>query len=243
MTEKLSVEEYSEKCRYFDENFEEITKNIEAAAKKSGRKPQDIILLAATKTVNVEIINYAIDKGLKFMGENRVQEFLSKEPELKPVHRHFIGHLQTNKVKDIIGKVEMIESVDSLKLAGEISKLSKKCGITTEVLVEINIGEEESKSGVKREDAEEFIRKISVLPNIKVRGLMAIPPICEKEEDVSQYFSQMHNLFVDIRAKNIDNSSMDYLSMGMSSDYVSAIEQGANIVRIGSSLFGKRIYK
>ncbi len=243
MTERLSIEELSRKCGYFDENFEDITERVKKAAQKSGRNEDDIILLAATKTVPTSVINHAIESGINYIGENRVQEFLSKDEQLLPVHKHFIGHLQTNKVKDIVGKVELIESVSSLKLAREIAKQSIKLGIVTEILIEINIGKEESKSGFMPEDAENAVREISKIAGLKIRGLMSIPPICEKEEEIRGYFSKMYNLFIDIKTKNIDNSSMEYLSMGMSEDFQIAIEEGANIVRIGTALFGKRIYK
>ncbi len=242
MTEKLSVSELTEKFGYFDSNFGDIKERIEKAAQKSGRQSEDIILLAASKTVAAEVINHGIEKGLRYIGENRVQEFLSKNDSLLPVHKHFIGHLQTNKVKDIVGKVEMIESVDSLKLAKEISKYSLKYGVETDILIEVNIGDEENKSGVDPEKLEELVREVAQLQGIHIKGLMAIPPICEDEEVLRKYFAKMYNLFIDIQTKNIDNSIMKYLSMGMSSDFDIAIEEGANIVRIGSSLFGKRNY-
>ena len=243
MTERLSIEEFAQKCEYFDENYEDIKTRLKAAAEKSGRSEEDITLLAATKTVHTAVINHAIEKGISFIGENRVQEFLSKDEQLLPVHKHFIGHLQTIKVKDIVGKVEMIESVSSIKLAREISKQSIRAGVMTDILIEINVGKEESKSGFMPQEAEEAVREISNMAGMKVRGLMAIPPICEKESEIRGYFSKMHNLFIDIRGKNIDNNSMEFLSMGMSEDFDIAIEEGANIVRIGSALFGKRIYK
>ncbi len=242
MTEKLSVSELQAKCGYFDANFEDIKNRIKSAAEKSGREAEDIILLAASKTVDVRVINHAIKQGLAFIGENRVQEFLSKNDRLMDVHKHFIGHLQTNKVKDIVGKVEMIESVDSLKLAREISKYSLKYGVETDILIEVNIGGEDNKSGIAPENLENLIREVALLPALHIKGLMAIPPICEDETVLRKYFAGMYNLFIDIRTKNIDNSSMEYLSMGMSSDFDIAIEEGANIVRIGSSLFGKRNY-
>lgn len=242
MTEKLSTEEIAEKTKIFDENFKDIKERVAAAAERSGRSPQDIILLAATKTVPVEVVNHAIEKGLSYIGENRVQEFLSKEAALLPVHRHLIGHLQTNKVRDIVGRVEMIESVDSLKLAREISKQSEKLGITTDILIEVNIGSEESKSGVAPEILEETVEEIAKLPFVKIRGLMAIPPICSENAQIRKYFKKMQQIFVDMRGKNIDNSSMEYLSMGMSHDFEIAIEEGANIVRVGTLLFGKRNY-
>ncbi|MBE6808752.1 MAG: YggS family pyridoxal phosphate-dependent enzyme [Ruminococcaceae bacterium] len=236
MMEKLSAKE-------FDANFLAITENIKNAAKKSGRSADDIILLAATKTVDVDTINYAIGKGISYIGENKVQELLSKDDGVIGAHRHFIGHLQTNKVKDIISRVEMIESVDSLKLAKEISKQAEKCGKFMEILIEVNIGGEESKWGFVPENTLEAIEEITKLPNIKIKGLMAIPPVCENSEENRNYFRKMYKLFIDIRDKNIDNSSMDILSMGMSDDYKIAIEEGANLIRLGTALFGRRIYK
>ena len=190
----------------FDDNYNDIEKAISLAAEKSGRKREDIILLAATKTVSSDIINHAIEKGINYIGENRVQEFLSKNEEINPTaHRHFIGHLQTNKVKDIVGKVEMIESVHSVKLAKVIGDLSVKKGIVTDILLEINIGNEESKSGFTAEELYEKIEEISQISGVKIKGLMAIPPICEKKEEIRQYFKQMNKLFIDIRAKKLDN--------------------------------------
>ena len=225
-------------------NYETIIRNISDAAITSGRRPEDITFLAATKTVDPEFINYAISLGLKFIGENKVQELLSKYEsyELDNAQLHFIGHLQSNKVRQIVGKVSMIESVDSLKLAQEISRQSIKQDITTDILIEVNVGREENKSGVMPENLEELLCQISTLPNISVRGLMAIPPICENEQKIRGYFQNMRNMFLDISAKKIDNIRMDTLSMGMSGDYREAILEGSNLVRIGSSLFGARNY-
>ena len=235
MTEKLYTD--------FDINYRVIEENIAAAAEKSGRKREDIILLAATKTVSPEFINYAIESGITYIGENRVQEFLSKEDALSSkAHRHFIGHLQTNKAKDIVGRVEMIESVHSLKLARLIGKLSEEKGIVTDILLEVNIGREENKSGFLKEELDEAIKEVSKISGIRLRGLMTIPPVCEKNSDAIPFFKEMYKLFIDNRDKKIDNVSMEYLSMGMSSDYAEAIECGSNIVRIGTSLFGKRNY-
>ena len=233
--EKLSIE-------IFDENYKTIMQNIAAAAEKSGRKYEDITLLAATKTVDADVINHAIKSGIDYIGENRVQEFLSKYDAYAPVHKHFIGHLQTNKVKDIIDKVELIHSVDSYKLAAEISKQAVKRGIVMDVLLEINIGDEQSKSGFTYDEALEAVQKAASLDGIRVKGLMAIPPVCEKAEQNREYFAKMKKLFIDIEAKKIDNSSMDILSMGMSDDYEVAIEEGANMVRLGTALFGRRNY-
>lgn len=236
MMEKLSAKE-------FQENYADITERINSAALRAGRNPEDIILLAATKTVDIDTINYAIEKGIKYIGENKVQELLLKDDSISGAHKHFIGHLQTNKVKDIINRVEMIESVDSLKLAAEISKQALKSGKTMDILIEINIGDEESKWGFTPENALDSIKEIVKLPNINVKGLMAIPPVCENMEENRKYFKQMYKLFIDISGEKIDNSSMEYLSMGMSDDFEIAIEEGANIIRLGTALFGKRIYK
>ncbi len=235
MTEKSSD-------KIFDENFKEIKKNISKAAQSIGKEAEDIILLAATKTVDASVINHAIESGLQFIGENRVQEFLSKKDALKPCHRHFIGHLQTNKVKDIVPYVELIHSVDSVHLAKEISSVSKKLNKTTDILLEVNIGREESKSGFLKENTLEAVKEIAKFPNIHIKGLMAIPPICDTPQKNIKYFEEMQKLFIDIGAEKIDNSNMDILSMGMSDDYVEAIKCGANLVRIGTALFGKRNY-
>ena len=235
MMEKLSAEE-------FDLNYERVLEKLEIAAEKSGRDKKEITLLAATKTVDPDTINYAIEKGITHIGENRVQELLSKHSLLKPAHSHFIGHLQTNKVKDIIDKVEMIESVDSLKLANEISKQALKRGITMDVLLEVNIGGEESKSGFTPEEVEKAVEEVAKLPAIRVKGLMAIPPAADLPEESRKYFRKMYKLFIDIQGKTIDNSNMSVLSMGMSNDFDIAAEEGATLVRIGTSLFGRRIY-
>ncbi len=229
--------------KHFTENYNEIKENIRCAAEKSGRNAADIIMLAAVKTVEPDLINFAIENGVNYIGQNRVQELLAKDDLIAPAHRHFIGHLQTNKVKDIINRVEMIESVDSVRLAREISKQALLHGKTMNVLLEVNIGEEESKSGFETQEIEAAAAEIAKLPGISVKGLMAIPPICEKSEQSRKYFALMYKLFIDIGAKKLDNVSMDYLSMGMSNDYHIAIEEGANIVRIGTSLFGQRNYK
>ncbi|MGN0452732.1 MAG: YggS family pyridoxal phosphate-dependent enzyme [Ruminococcus sp.] len=225
-------------------NYETIVENIAEAAIKSGRRPEDITFLAATKTVDPVYINYAISLGLDHIGENKVQELLSKYEAYDKANAniHFIGHLQTNKVKQIVGKVSMIQSVDSLKLAQMISEQSQKNGITTKILIEVNVGGEESKSGISPDELEDLLYKISPLPSVSVDGLMAIPPICENKQKICRYFENMRNMFIDISHKNIDNISMNTLSMGMSGDYCEAIMEGATLVRIGSSLFGARNY-
>ena len=236
MMEKLSAEE-------FDFNFERVLERLNTAAERSGRNIGDITLLAATKTVDADTINYAIEKGITHIGENRVQELLSKHSLLKPAHSHFIGHLQTNKVKDIIDKVEMIESVDSLRLANEISKQALKNGTEMDILLEVNIGGEESKSGFSPNELENAVEEIAKLPAIRVKGLMAIPAATDSPEESRKYFRKMYKLFIDIRDKKIDNSNMSVLSMGMSNDFDIAAEEGATLVRVGTSLFGRRIYK
>ena len=234
MTEKSSIS-------FLETNYNDIKSRFDAAVKKSGRKDGEVILLAATKTVAPEIINEAINLGITHIGENRVQEFLSKNDAItKNVTRHFIGHLQTNKVNDIVGKVSMIESVHSLKLAREIGKCSEKLGTITDVLIEINIGGEESKSGFSPDEIDAAIDEMSAISGIRIRGLMCIPPICEKSEQVREYFNSMSKLFVDIGLKKRDNVTMEFLSMGMSSDFEDAIECGSNLVRVGTALFGKR---
>lgn len=235
MMEKLSAKE-------FDKNYAEVLNRLDTALQKIGKERKDVILLAATKTVDFETINYALLKGIDYIGENKVQELLSKEDKINPCRRHFIGHLQTNKVKDIINRVEMIHSVDSLKLAKEISKQAVKNCKTMEILLEINIGGEDSKWGFDAENIIGNIKEIATLPNIKIKGLMAIPPICEESEENRKYFNKMKKLFVDIRDENIDNVDMDILSMGMSDDFDIAVEEGANLIRLGTALFGRRIY-
>ncbi len=236
MMEKLSAKE-------FDQNYDLVLNRFNSALEKSPRDDKNIILLAATKTVDVDTINYAISKGIDYIGENKVQELLSKHLYLNKVHNHFIGHLQTNKVKDIIDKVELIHSVDTIKLAKEISKQAIKNNKVIDVLLEVNIGGEESKWGFKPEDIETALFEICTLEGIFVKGLMTIPPVCYEKQEVRKYFQKMYKLYVDISNKKIDNSSMEILSMGMSDDFDIAIEEGANLVRIGTALFGKRIYK
>ncbi len=239
--ENLSI---SERIAIFDENYSYVLGRIEAACGRAGRSLDEIRLLAATKTVPVEVINHAIKSGIKLVGENRVQEFCDKFDLLdKSAERHHIGRLQTNKVKYIVGKVSMVESVDSLRLAEELSKRSVAAGVTTDVLIEVNIGGESSKSGVSPDEAESFVLKTAQFDGICVRGLMCIPPISESDKKIRENFDKMYKLFVDISSKKTDNISMEFLSMGMSGDFEQAIESGANIIRLGSILFGARSYR
>lgn len=245
MTEKsFDNDQLQQRCRDFDENFKRIYDTIGEAALQSGRQPEDITLLAATKTVPPAVIEYATSHGIQVIGENRAQELNEKYPfyHLPTSQIHFIGHLQTNKVASVVGKVGMIQSVDSLKLAKEISKKSEALSMVTDILLEINVGGEENKSGLPPEQAVSLALEASQLPGIRIRGLMTIPPIANDPNITRKFFSNIYAMSVDIRRKNIDNVSMDILSMGMSSDYREAILEGSTMVRIGSLLFGKRIY-
>ncbi len=204
----------------------------------------DIVLLAATKTRTPEEINFAIDCGLTHIGENRVQELLEKYDKINTdrVQVHFIGHLQTNKVKYIVDKVDMIQSVDSYELASEISKRALAKGKRMDILVELNLAAEETKSGIRPEDTLDFIQKISPLEGISVKGLMAIPPICTDSARQLEFFQKIFEIFIDISSKNIDNSNMQVLSIGMSDDYAIAASAGSTMVRVGSGIFGARVY-
>ncbi len=241
--EKLS-NELEQRFRNVEENLKIIQSRIAQAAVKSGRDPRDITLLAATKTVPVEVINHGIALGIDHIGENKVQELCEKYDSysLERCELQFIGHLQTNKVKNIVGKVGMVQSVGSVKLASEISRLSLAHSLTTNVLIEVNIGSEANKSGVLPQNLYDLLPEIAALPCVCVLGLMAIPPANATESETMAYFSNMFKYFVDIKTKKIDNIHMDFLSMGMSSDYYQAILAGANMVRVGSALFGPRIY-
>ncbi|MBO5420768.1 MAG: YggS family pyridoxal phosphate-dependent enzyme [Clostridia bacterium] len=234
------------KQRFHDieENYKTIKENIVQAALKSGRKPEDVRFMAVTKTVESLYINHALSLGVDLIGENRVQEFLGKRDELNlnGVEKHLIGHLQTNKVRQIVGEVDMIDGVDSIKVAKEIGKVSQKKGIITDVLVEVNIGGEESKFGLDPVKLDETVCEMAEIDGIRICGLMAIPPICTDEEENRKFFSNMYTMFLDIKAKKLDNVNMNILSMGMSDDYVSAILEGSTMVRVGSSLFGRRVY-
>lgn len=228
---------------YISENIKSIREKIDNAAQKAGRDPKDVLLLAVSKTVDVPRIKAAVAEGLDELGENHVQEIMEKyEPMGPDVKWHMIGHLQTNKVKYIIDKVKLIHSVESLKLAEEINKQAKKHGLVMDILVEINMAKEESKYGIMPEDAPAFIESLSSLENIRVRGLMTVAPNVENGEENRVYFRNMKKLLVDINAKNINNINMDVLSMGMTGDYITAVEEGATIVRVGTGIFGKRNY-
>jgi len=231
-----------------EENYREITERMAQAALRSGRRPEDIELVAVTKTVPIEYINRSIELGVRHVGENRVQELSSKFDDfLRPddgLKISVIGHLQTNKARKAVSMADMVQSVDSEHLALELSKSAAALEKTLECLIEINIGQEESKSGIDIVRAEELVLSTAEMPGLKVCGLMVIPPFDPNPDNTRVYFEKIHKLFIDIQSKKHDNSNieMKYLSMGMSADYAQAIEEGSNMVRIGSALYGARVY-
>ena len=226
------------------ENVLKIKKAMQEAAIKAGRDPKDILLCAATKMNDAENVRQAIAAGVDCCGENRVQELTQKlgENAYAGAPVHFIGHLQTNKVKKVVGKVSLIHSVDSLRLLEAISKEAAKQGICQDILLEVNIGNEESKSGFAPHQLPEVLSQIGNFENVRVRGLMAIPPICQNSTDNHKFFQKMCNLSVDITAKKYDNVSVEILSMGMSDDYEDAIACGSTMIRVGTAIFGSRGY-
>lgn len=226
------------------ENLEFVKSMIHNACQESKRKETEITLIAVSKTKPLSMLEVAYQCGCRDFGENKVQELLEKAEVLpKDIRWHMIGHLQRNKVKYIIGKTALIHSVDSVRLAQEISKEAGKKEITVSILIEVNIGSEESKYGVAPEQAEELIREISQFPYLKIEGFMAVAPYTEDAESNRQYFERLRDLSVDIKSKNIDNVYMNVLSMGMSGDYAVAIQEGATMVRVGTGIFGERDYQ
>ncbi len=225
------------------ENLKKVEENIRQACERSGRNREDVTLIAVSKTKPVEMMEEAMGAGIHVFGENKVQEILKKEV-LLPADTiwHLIGHLQRNKVRQIAGKVAMIHSVDSLRLAEQIQKEYEKIEQTAQILIEVNVAREDSKFGLMPEETEETIRKIALMPNIHVCGLMTIAPYVENPEENRIHFRNLRKLLVDINAKNIDNISMRELSMGMTGDYEIAIEEGATFVRVGTGIFGNREY-
>lgn len=226
------------------ENIRVIRETMAQAAKAAGREPSEVLLCAATKMNDAAAVREAVAAGVDCCGENRVQELTQKLAEGaytgKPVH--FIGHLQTNKVKQVVGKVDLIESVDRMELLECIEKTAAKLGIVQPILLEVNIGAEESKSGFSQEEIWQTVEKMADFPHCRLRGLMAIPPISLHPGDNLRYFAEMRNLFVDISEKKYDNVDMECLSMGMSGDYADAIAEGATMIRVGTAIFGPRNY-
>ena len=226
------------------ENVARIRAEIEKAARAAGRDPKEITLCAATKMNDADKVRQAIAAGIICCGENRVQELTEKlsQNACEGAAIHFIGHLQTNKVKQVVGKVSLIQSVDSDRLLSAISKEAQRQGITQDVLLEINIGNEESKSGFEIGDIHPILEKLADFPGIRVLGLMAIPPICEKSGDNNKFFQEISQLAVDITRKKYDNVCMEILSMGMSGDFADAIACGSTMIRVGTAIFGARDY-
>ncbi|MBO5197546.1 MAG: YggS family pyridoxal phosphate-dependent enzyme [Lachnospiraceae bacterium] len=224
-------------------NLSVIEDRIAAACARAGRAREEVTLIAVSKTKPVSAIEDAIRCGIREFGENKVQELTDKYDQVTvPVNWHLIGHLQRNKVKYIIGKTRLIHSVDSVRLAAQIEEEAAKKDCICDILIELNIAGEESKFGVTSEELEAMIREIAAFPHIRIKGLMTVAPFVENPEENRPCFCKMRELFLDIKSKNIDNVSMETLSMGMSKDFETAIEEGATMVRIGTSIFGERIY-
>ena len=226
------------------ENVAYIKSQIREAATACGRNPEEILLCAATKMNDADAVRQAIAAGVDLCGENRVQELVQKQAEdaYRGAPVHFIGHLQTNKVRQVVGKVDLIQSVGSVRLLDAIEKEAAKQGICQQILLEVNIGNEESKSGFAVPELPEVLPKMGGFSHIQVRGLMAIPPICENSADSRKFFQEMYNLCVDIRAKKYDNVWVDILSMGMTDDFREAIACGSTMIRVGTAIFGPRNY-
>lgn len=225
------------------ENLEEVERKISAACERAGRDRSEVTLIAVSKTKPVPMLTEAYDTGIREFGENKVQEMMDKFDAMpKDIHWHMIGHLQRNKVKYLMGKSYLIHSVDSYRLAEEISSQSVKHNVVTDILIEVNIAGEETKFGTSREEAIRLVEDAANLPNIHICGLMTIAPFVEDPEDNRKYFRQIRELSVDIKEKNIDNVDMRILSMGMTGDYEVAIEEGATMVRVGTGIFGERNY-
>ena len=226
------------------ENVARIKQDMKAAATAAGRDPKDILLCAATKMNDADAVRQAIAAGVDCCGENRVQELTQKLAqnayEGAPVH--FIGHLQTNKVKQVVGKVCLIHSIDSMRLLEAVNKEAARQAICQDILLEINVGNEASKSGFSIEEMPEVLPKMGEFSNIRVRGLMAIPPICQNPTDNHKFFQEIYQLTVDIRAKKYDNVCVDVMSMGMSDDFADAIACGSTMIRVGTAIFGSRGY-
>jgi len=228
-----------------EQNIAAIRARMDEAAIACGRDPKEILLCAATKMNDADAVRRAVLGGVDCCGENKVQELCQKQPlgayDGKPVH--FIGHLQTNKVKQVVGKVDLIQSVDRLNLLECIEKEAAKQDLVQDILFEVNIGEEESKGGFTPQEVKDLAAKMADFPHCHLMGLMAIPPICTEENGNSKYFTQMYQIFVDIREKKYDNVNMVCLSMGMSDDYADAIRCGSTMVRVGTAIFGARNYQ
>lgn len=225
------------------DNYFNVKAKIEEECEKCGRSKEEVTLIAVSKTKPVEALKEVYDCGCRHFGENKVQELMDKYEVLpKDIHWHMIGHLQRNKVKYLIGKTYLIHGVDSLRLAEEISKEAMKKGVDVNILIEVNVANEETKFGTNLDEAVELTMQIAKLPNIHVKGYMTIAPYVENPEENREYFKKLRQLSVDITQKNIDNVSVEFLSMGMTNDYLVAVSEGANFVRVGTGIFGERDY-
>lgn len=225
------------------ENLDHIEKRVQEACARAGRRREEVTLICVTKTKPLEMLQEAYDSGQREFGENKVQEIVRKKPDLPDdIHWHMIGHLQRNKVKMLMGSTVMIHSVDSLSLAKEISKQAQKAGIVMPILIEVNAAQEESKFGVRTDEVKGLVREISALPGVCVRGLMTIAPYTDDPETNRPYFRSLRELSVDINRESFHNVSMDVLSMGMTGDFEVAIEEGATHIRVGTAIFGERVY-
>ena len=223
------------------EHLQEIRIQMEESCRKAGRDPKEVTLIAVSKTKPVDMLQEAYQAGARQFGENKVQELLGKIPQMpQDVDWHLIGHLQTNKVKGVIGKTSLIHSVDSVTLAGELEQESAKQGLATDILLEVNVAREESKFGFFLEDTEKALRTISLFPHVRVCGLMTIAPFVADAEENRPVFRKLYEFYVDMKSKNIDNVNMAVLSMGMTGDFRVAIEEGATMIRVGTGIFGLR---
>jgi len=228
---------------YLVHNLKDVNERIDEACKKAGRETQEITLIAVSKTVESDVINESITKGVTDIGENKVQEIIRKYDDIDNVKWHLIGHLQTNKVKYIIDKVDMIHSVDSEKLAVEIDKRAKKADRIIDILLQVNVADEDSKFGIQSKNVEGLVSKLSTLENVRIKGLMTIAPFYENPEDLRKYFRELREIFDNLKYNNkYTNVDMQHLSMGMTNDFEVAIQEGATMLRIGTGIYGRRDY-
>ena len=223
------------------ENLKTIRERVDAACERAGRRPEEVALIAVSKTKPLSMLQEAYEAGARDFGENKVQEILEKYPEMPEDARfHMIGHLQTNKVKQVVGKAVLIHSVDSLHLAEKIEQEAAKRDLTADILLEVNVAREESKFGLMLEEVIPLLEEVKNLPHVRVRGLMTIAPNVENPEENRKHFKKLYQLYVDIKSKNIDNGTMSVLSMGMTGDFEVAVEEGATMIRVGPGIFGSR---
>ncbi len=223
------------------ENLKTIRERVDAACERAGRRPEEVALIAVSKTKPLSMLQEAYEAGARDFGENKVQEILEKYPEMPEDARfHMIGHLQTNKVKQVVGKAVLIHSVDSLHLAEKIEQEAAKRDLTADILLEVNVAREESKFGLMLEEVIPLLEEVKNLPHVRVRGLMTIAPNVENPEENRKHFKKLYQLYVDIKSKNIDNGTMSGFSMGMTGDFEVAVEEGATMIRVGTGIFGSR---